>query len=179
MHPDTAAALEAPVYRPLLMVEMLFDSAPARVHSGVGEIVWNGNVFNGVAWLGKIGDLQEGESTQSYDIALELSNVEEALIAISLGEHYRGRPLHIWIAYFDEDMRMIGAPLGPWRWRMSTLNGLFPGQNGNLVMTATSRMAQWERRSASRYTDADQRAEYPDDYFFEFTSAVEEKEIEF
>lgn len=178
-HVDTDAALVEPVYRPLALVEMAFDSGAVRAHGGVGPLVWEGNTFNGVAWLGKISDWQEGESLQNYGVQLELSGLQDALVAASLTEHYRGRDLKIWIALLDADGQIIGEPLGPWRWRMSTLDGEFTGKAGKLVLSAGSRMAFWEKAAVRRYTDEDQRAEYPDDYICEFASASAEREIEF
>lgn len=178
-HPDTAAALAEPVYRPLALVEMAFDSGTVRAHSGVGDVVWAGNTFTGVAWLGKISDWKEAEGLEAFGVELELSQLEEALVAASLTEHYRGRALKIWIAFLDEDGRIVGEPLGPWRWRMSTLDGEFTGQKGGLTLRAGSRMAMWEKASVRRWTDEDQRARHPGDYFFEFVSAASEKEIDF
>lgn len=178
-HVDTAAALVEPVYRPLAMVEMAFDSGIVRAHGGVGQIVWEGHTFNGVGWLGTISDWQEGESLQNYGVQLELSGLQDELVALSLNEHYRGRDLKIWIAFLDADGQIVGEPVGPWRWRMSTLDGEFTGKAGKLVLSAGSRMAFWEKAAVRRYTDEDQRAEYPGDYFCEFASASAEREIEF
>lgn len=179
VHVDTATALDEPVYRPLVMVEMAFDSGAVRAHSGVGPVVWEGNTFTGVSWLGKVSDWREGESLESYGVQLELSGLEAALVAISLGETYRGRTLKIWVAFFDADSQIVGEPVGPWRWRMSTIDGEFTGKTGKLTLSAGSRMAWWEKDNVRRYTDEDQRAEYPGDYGCEFVSASSEREIEF
>lgn len=179
IHVDTAAALEEPVYRPLAMVEMAFDSGTVRAHSGVGELPWEGHIFSGVSWLGKIQDWQEGEGLQAYGVQLDLSGLQGELVAESLLEHYRGRPLKIWIAFLNENGQMVGEPVGPWRWRMSTMDGEFTGKTGKLVLSAGSRMAWWERANVRRHTDEDQRAEFPGDFSHEFVSGVMEKEIEF
>lgn len=179
IHPDTSAALDEPVYRPLAMVEMAFDGGMVRAHSGVGQIVFGGNTFEGVSWLGKIEDIEEGEALQAYGVQLELSGIQADLVATSLLEHYRGRALKIWIAFVDADGQIVGTPMGPWRWRMSTLDGEFDGESGKLILVAGSRMAWWERANVRRYTDEDQRAEFPDDYGCEFVSAAAEREIEF
>lgn len=179
IHADTATALVQPVFRPLVLVEMAFDSAPVYAHSGVGPLVWNGHTFVGVSWLGKISAIREGESLEAYGVQLELSGVKGELVALSLAENYRNRPLKIWIAFLNRQSRLVGEPVGPWRWDMSTLDGEFTGAKGTLILSGTSRMAQWERNKETRYTDADQRAKYPGDFFCEFASAADEKEIEF
>jgi hypothetical protein len=179
IHVDTSAALDEPVYRPLAMVEMAFDSGAVRAHSGVGEIPWAGNIFTGVSWLGKITDWQEGEGLQAYGVQLELSGLQGELVAESLLEHYRSRSLKIWIAFLNDQGQLVGEPVGPWRWRMSTMDGEFTGKTGKLVLSAGSRMAFWEKASIRRHTDEDQRAEFPDDFSHEFVSSASEKEIEF
>lgn len=179
IHVDTDAALDEPVYHPLAMVEMDFASGMLRVHSGVGQVVWGGNTYTGASWLGKIEDWREGESLQAYGVQLSLSGLQGELVSLSQQEHYRGRSLKIWVAFLDDDGQIVGEPVGPWRWRMSTLDGEYTGKTGTLVLSAGSRMAWWERANPSRYTDEDQRADYPDDYSCEFVSASSEREIEF
>ncbi|MDO8932070.1 MAG: hypothetical protein Q7U97_06735 [Rhodocyclaceae bacterium] len=179
IHTDTSAAMAAPVFRPLAMVEMAFDSGTVYAHSAVGDVVWNGHTFKGVSWLGKIGAIQEGENLEAYGVQLDLSGVKGELVAISLNEHYRNRPLRIWIAFLNKQSRIVGDPVGPWRWDMSTLDGEFTGAKGTLILSSTSRMAGWERANESRYTDADQQARHPGDFFCEFASAAAEKEIDF
>ncbi len=179
IHVDTSAALDSPVYYPLALVELAFDSGTTYAHSGVGDLPWNGHIYKGVGWLGKISSWKEAEALQAYGVQIELSGLEGELVAASLGEHYRGRDLRIWIAFLDAQSQLVGEPVGPWRWRMSTLDGEFTGKSARLVLSAGSRMAWWERAAIRRYTDEDQRAEFPDDYFCEFVSASSEREIEF
>lgn len=179
LNPATDAAMQAPVYYPLVLVEMDFDSGTVYAHSAVGDFVWGGHTFKGVSWLGKISDMEEGENLQAYGISLQLSGVDDSIVALSMTEHYRGRALKIWLAFLDENGQLVGDPVGPWRWRMSTMDGEFTGTLGTITLTATSRMAQWERASPLRYTDEEQRALFPGDFFCEFASAASEKEIEF
>lgn len=178
LHADTTAAIGQPTYYPLLLVEMDFASGVVYAHTGVGDFVWNGHIFKGVGLLGKIADWQEGEQLQAYGITLELSGVDQASISISLTEHYQGRALKIWVAFLDENSILAGDPVGPWRWRMDTMSGEF-GKTATVTLNAESRMVEWEKPRTRRYTDADQRAEYPDDFGCEFVSAAAEKEIEF
>lgn len=178
LNPATEAALQQPTYYPLLLVEMDFASGIVRAHTGAGDFIWNGNTFKGVGLLGKISDWQEGEQLQAYGITMELSGVDAAAVSVSLNEHYQGRALKIWLAFLDENTRLAGDPVGPWRWRMDTMDGEF-GKTAVVTLSAASRMVEWEKSRTRRYTDADQRAEHPDDYGCEFVSAAAEKEIEF
>lgn len=179
LNPATDTAMHAPVYYPVVLVEMDFDSGVVYAHSGVGDFPWNGHTFKGVSWLGKISDMEEGENLQSYGISLQLSGVADEIVALSLTEHYRGRALKIWLAFLDENSQLEGDPVGPWRWRMSTMDGEFTGSKAIVTLTATSRMAQWERANPLRYTNEEQLALYPGDFYGEFVSAASEKQIEF
>lgn len=178
LHPDTATAIQQPAYYPLLLVEMVFDSGTVYAHTGVGDFPWDGHIFKGVGLLGKVSDWEEGEQLQAYGISLELNGVDPASVSISLNEHYQGRALKIWVAFLDENYRLAGDPVGPWRWRMDTMSGEF-GKTATVTLNAESRMVEWEKPRTRRYTDEDQRAEYPDDFGCEFVSAAAEKEITF
>lgn len=174
--PATDAALDEPVKRPVILVELDFASGPIHAHSAVGDLAWNGKTFKGVGHYGKIVEIEETEALQSNPLQLELSGIKPELWAISLGEEYRNRAARIWLGMLDADHRLTGEPIGPFTGKMDTMDGEL-GQTGSIVVTIESRMAEWERARVRRYTHADQQAEYPDDFGLEFVSAVAEMEL--
>ena len=168
--------LEADPYRLLVMAELDFPSAPVYVHSGVGEVDFDGKTFLGVGQLGKVSPLQETTELQSYGLSLELSGVDPALVSISLNDNVQGRDAKIYLVFLDEDLQIINPPVGPWVGRMDYM-GAEVGQTATLILHIESRLADWERARIRRYTDEDQQAEYPGDKGLEFVSQMQEKEL--
>ncbi len=176
IHTNVEPELDADNYRVLLLVELDFPSGMVYAHSGVGDVVFNGNTFKGVGQLGKISELQETTELQTYGFSLELSGIDSALVAIALNDDIQGRAASIYLAFLDNDHKIIGDPVGPWAGRMDTLSGDI-GKTATLKLDIESRMADWERPRMRRYTDADQQKEYPGDKGLEFVSQMQEKEI--
>lgn len=174
--PQILAALSAETYRLLILAELDFPSGMVRVHSGVGEVIFNTNTYLGVGQLGKISTLEETAELRSSGFTLELSGIDPALLAISLNDDVQGRDAKIWLAFLDENHQIISDPVGPWLGRMDNLEGEL-GETATLQLNVENRMADWERPRIRRYTDADQQAEYPGDKGFEFVNQMQEKEI--
>jgi hypothetical protein len=73
---------------------------------------------------------------------------------------------------------IIADPIGPFRWRIDTM-AIEKGKTATITLTAENRLADWDRARIRRWTDEDQKADYPTDRFFEFIPELQEKEIIF
>lgn len=176
VHVDAAAVLASDNIPLLVMAELLPESGPIRVHSGVGDLVYNGNTFLGAGEFGRISDLQESTETDAQGMVMELSGVNPALVSSSLNDEFQGRKARIWIAVLDADHQVVGDPIGPWTFIMDAPDSEV-GETAVLRLGLENRMADWRRPRVRRYTDADQQQEYPGDRFFEFVGESVEYEI--
>jgi len=160
----------------LALVELEFGSGVLRLHSGAGEINWNGQTWVGAGSLGEISTIQETDELQADEIQLGLSGISPALISTAMSEDFHGRPAKIWLAILDSAYQIQGDPIGPWGGTMDTMDGEL-GETGRIVVTVKNRLSDWERPRIRRYTNEDQQAEYPGDRGMEYVSQMAEKEI--
>ncbi|TVO70913.1 hypothetical protein FHP88_15780 [Sedimenticola selenatireducens] len=174
--PTTQAALDQDNIPLVIFVELDFASATSRVHSGVGNLQWNGHTWMGAGAVGEISEIQEGDELQSNDIQMVLNGVDPAMMATAMSEDYQGRPAKIWLGILDNDHQMLGEPIGPFGGLMDTMDGEI-GKEGRIVLTVKNRLADWERPRIRRYTNEDQQAEFPGDLGMEFVSQMVEKEL--
>ena len=162
---------------PLLMfAQMEFDSGITRVTNNGYDIDWNGYTWQGAGSVGSIEALQEGSDLQAYGLALKLSGIPTAQLAIALGEDYQGRSATIWAAPLDSNHRIIADPVIVFKGRMDTMP-ISMGQSGSLMLHLESRLVDWERARVRRYNDADQQAEYPGDLGLQFVEQMVEKQL--
>jgi hypothetical protein len=75
-----------------------------------------------------------------------------------------------------DEAGIIADPVGPWTFRMDTMGGSI-GQEAYVTLTAERRLADWDRRRARRYNDADQQSEYPGDVGMQYVESLQDKEI--
>ena len=160
----------------ILMAELDFASGFVRVHTGVGDIAYAGNTYVGVGNLGGVERINESSELQASGVRLTLSGVPNDLVSVALSENYQGRAARLWIGLLNEQHTLIADPIGPFGYRMDSMSGEI-GQMSTLVLTAEDIFADWDRPRVRRYSDADQKAEYPADRGFEHTAQMVEKTL--
>lgn len=95
-----AAAVEADVVAPAILVEGLFDSGAVRLWSGIGELTWNGHTWTGAGNLLAIGTIAEKGSVEAIGTTVTLSGIPSELVSLALAEPYQGRLVKIYLALF-------------------------------------------------------------------------------
>lgn len=160
----------------VLFLQMEFDSGTSRVTNNAFDIDWNGYTWTGVGVLGSIEPVQEGADLQAFGLALKLSGIPTAQLAIALDEDYQGRAATIWAAPLDSEHRIIVDPVIVFKGRMDTMP-IAMGKTGEITLNLESRLVDWERARVRRYNDADQQAEYPGDLGLQFVEQMVEKQL--
>jgi hypothetical protein len=163
---------------PGLFVEMLFDGGAFRAWSGMRDFPLNGNVFVAVGHFGKLDSIQESAGdVKAAGVALSLSGIPSELLSLVLDEDCQGRPVNIWLAFFDSNWQLVNDAI--------KLNGYamdFPtidegGETATITINAESILADLERPRISRYNHESQIALFPDDKGLEFVTAIQNVEI--
>lgn len=178
---DTALAGEHVAF--LVFVQLDFAGGMVRVTNLPYSIDWNGHTWLGLSSLGGIEPVKETGGLEANAIAMKLSGVpldgdgESELIAIALGEHYQGRDCRVWAAPLDAGNQPIADPVLVFVGRMDTMQVEIAGGSAVIMLTAESRLADWDRPRVRRYNDADQQAEYAGDLGFQFVEQMVEREI--
>ena len=162
--------------KPVWLIEMLFDSGADRGWSGRGDLVWDGKTFAGVGDHGRLGPVEESTELKAFELQFEVSGVPPSRIATALSEPVQGRPMTVWLAFLGTDYKVIADPLVWFKGRMDT-HAIELGETARVVVTATSRLADWDRPRLRRYTSASHNSRHPGDRFFEFAAATAEREL--
>ncbi len=171
----TALTAEHAVYG--YAVEMDFTSGFVRVNSTPMTLTIDGNSFTGLGDLGDISPLSEGLDLQARGVRLGLSGVPSSMRAIALGEHYQGRSAKIWSCLFDSDHKLIADPIGPWRYKMDTMEIVGQGEDDDfskIILSCADEIAGWRTAKTSRYTDGEQQARHPGDKGLEFVPSMQD-----
>jgi hypothetical protein len=170
--PVTAGVLSAvaqPQITALLFVELDFASGFLRLTSAGHDVVWNGYGWTGVGLLGSVAPIREDTSLAANGVELKLSGVDSAIISIALQEDYQGRAAKIWAAFINDAGAIIADPLLVFSGRMDHMEAA-DGSEAAITLWLENELAAWDRPRVRRYTDADQRLDYPSDRGFEFVT---------
>lgn len=157
-------------------VELAFDSATVRLCTGARSYTWGGYTWLAAGNVGDFEPLRETAHLEAHPLQFNLNGVDPANVAIALAEPIQGRRVRIYLGYLDTGHELLADPELMWSGRLDTMD-IAMGETARIAVVAHSKLADWERPRVRRYTDSDQRAEYPDDAGLEFVSATAEKEL--
>jgi hypothetical protein len=179
------SAIAAPTYRPVFFIRMDFDSGSARACTAPFSIWFDDGSnpgtpveFPGVGAFGSFSAMEEGSELRSYGMSATLTGVDPAQVAIALNTPCQGRDATVWKGFLDGNHVLIASPVQVRGGLMDTMPFEI-GQTAAITVNIEDILVRWENPNPrnQRYTDADQRAVYADDRFFEFANSAVSKEL--
>ncbi len=168
------AACAAEIVDYIGFAEFDFESGVSRVNTTESDIVYDGKTWIGVARVAQIGNIEESDELEAAGFAATLFAGDYA--ALALGDPFRGRRAQAWVAFRDAAGSIIGV-LDYTRGRMDKMP-ITLGRAGKVELSTLNRWADWQRVNAARFTDAQQKARYPDDRGFEQVSQANETVVQ-
>ena len=160
------------------LVEMLFDSGPVRLWTGIGDLVFDGDTYTGAGTLGAISPVQESMALRANGMTFTYSGASQAMLDIAKSEPIQGRAVNTWLALFDAGHALMADPFQVHAGLGDTIQASDAGDEAVITMTAESHMVDLKRPLERRYySDVDQQREFPGDRFNEFGEDLLDKTI--
>jgi hypothetical protein len=157
---------------PVYLADLTFTSGVYHVWSGVGNLSWNGNVYQGVGDLGNVSDVVEGLSASRTDgMTLTLSGIDTTLLNDCMADVQVGAPVYIWYGLFSEG-QILGAPAELFGGIIDKPSIQIGPDTMTISLALETRMMMFKRPTARRYTTADQRRLYPTDTGFNWVEIL-------
>jgi len=163
MSDAAAAQTVARQIRCALFAELHFLSSIERVWSGYGPLAWNGYPWLGLGTLGQVSMITEDTQLNAQTFTISLSGVDNRLLSEALTEVRQGLPVKFWLAFFDNAGNIVDAPILCYAGRMDQPTILEGTDTSTISIAVENRLSDLQRRIERRFTDRDQRLEYPAD----------------
>ena len=172
----TAAA--QPAVRMAFLVQVAFDSGTVSVWTGIGPLTWNGITWLGVGSLLSIPGFEETNTVEAKGTTIEMSGLDPALLAASLGEIKHGQAVSIYLAFFQEsspmNMEPIADPILIWAGKLDQPTIEVSGETATITLACENRLMQMNVAADRRYTHEDQQRDHPGDMGFSFVDQCQE-----
>jgi len=146
--------------------ELHFRSSVEYLWTGTGLFSWNGQTWLGIGLFGKIGVISEDSQLNAQGVSLELSGIDPVLLPEALSEIEQGLPARLWVAFFDRAGTIVPDPILCFAGRMDQPTIDESGETATISITVENRLADLQRRLVRRFTDQDQRMDWPRDTGF-------------
>ncbi|WP_299733837.1 hypothetical protein [uncultured Endozoicomonas sp.] len=160
---------------PLMLLEIAFKNGTTRVHSGLGEIIFEGQKFLGLGDIGKVSVIRQESGDRPDRLNLTLSSFDDSVRGEALEARYVGQPVKLWLAVLDDDWRIKASQM-IWRGSISD-GGVTVGENNQITLTVSNRLEDWDKARPDRYTDESQNSRHPGDRIFIYMPAMAEYPI--
>lgn len=172
------AAMQADVCEPILLFKLATTGGDVRVWSGIGDITFNSEVYQGVGTLGRISEILETEGLEAAGVALELSGVPTSMISTALGQMRQDKVGTIWLGFLDSSKQLVADPI-------EIFSGLTDAaeidpegpDTSKILANLESRMIRLKRAKVSRFTDESQKVNFPNDRGFEYVNGLQDAQI--
>lgn len=165
---------------PVLLVFLDWPNTPVRVWAGMGTLVWGGQSWLGVGDLGGISPVQESMDGAANGITLAISGVKATNVVEVLDNRIQGKSAKIYLGM----MTTVGEVAGTWDVEpYCVFDGLIDtadiSSNGETSTISVKLEKEFidSRSQSRRYTDQDQKIDYPTDRGFEFVAGIANKTV--
>ncbi|MBK1835002.1 hypothetical protein [Roseibacillus ishigakijimensis] len=175
LSPEARTALASGRVEAANLVELDFTFGTERYWTGVTPLAFEGEIWNPVGQLGKLSPLESSQDLRANGLELAIN------IPFQNGEpvprfqnvkpnEYKGRRARVILAFFKDGFGEVIHTLER-RYFMDVLEyRIDPKASAELSLKIESELMAGGKRSVKRWTDAQQRDDYPGDRAFQFLS---------
>lgn len=174
---EMQAVSTAEVVRPVMFIECDFDSGAVNLWNGIGTLTYGGKNYIGAGNLLQVQPVSESAELRANGTSVSLSGINNTLVQLAKDEDYQGRELVVKLGAMDENNDVIADPVIMFSGFMDTMVLTESGDTSSIKIDVENKLIQMERASVRRYTDNDQKIDYPDDNGFSFVAKIQDREI--
>ena len=171
-------AVAAGVVAPILLCEIQTASGYVRAWSGIGDLPWNGNTYNGTGNFGGVTPVQETNELQANGVSFTLSGVPAAMVSTALADMRQGRSTKLWLGAFDMTTGALIADPYQLFWGLTDVPSIDDGaETATIGITAENRLIDLDRARTRRLTSEDQALDDPTDLGFKIVPSLQDQEF--
>lgn len=174
---EMQAVATAGTVRPILLIESDFDSGAINLWNGIGQLNYGGKTYIGAGNLLAVEPVSESTDLRANGTSVTLSGINNTLVGLAKDEDYQGRALTVKLGAMDENNDVIADPVIMFSGFMDTMMLTESGDSSSITIDVENKLIQMDRSKVRRFTDNDQRIDYPNDDGFSFVAKIQDREI--
>ena len=165
--------------RPVVFVELDFDTDPVYLHTDLGEIPTLGETWSGVGGLGGISAVEEtSDKVPAVKLRLDITDESAGSIFQELTQQdFYQRECIIYMSLRDTVLGdLVDSPFELWRGKCD-IPEFHDGIEKYVELLVESEWASGRLSNGKLYSDAQQQQDFTGDLFFEFLNDLVNKRI--
>jgi len=184
---DFEDALASNHVRPVFFVKAEFDNSTIRLCTSSEDILIDGETFTGSGDFLSIGMIEETHELRNSGVAITLNGLNTSFVTYALVTDYQNRFLTIRMGLystlnnaFNNQVLYASGELPPiiFKGRMEVMKITDTGDSCALTVSVQNKLADFERKNESRYTDENQKNRHPADFSLEHVQIIQKRVLE-
>jgi len=168
-------ALDDAVVQPFFAIELIFDSGPLRLWTGIGEATIDGDTYVGTGNLLSVSAIEETTELAVRGATITLSGVPSEVISLALQSAYQGRVCNIYFGMVDGNTYSNLTQI--FSGYMDEMNISESAETSSIELKVENKLIDLERARTRRYTSSYQESVYPGDLGFRFVEDLQDKKV--
>lgn len=161
---------------PILFFYGEFASGNVRMWSGIGDLSWDSQTWLGAGSLVQVSNIEESAEIKATGIVVTFNGIPADLLSLVLSDVRQGALGKVWLGFLASGS-VVATPWLIFEGRIDTPVISEDAESCSIAITYESRLIDLSRPRSSRYTDQDQKREFPGDLGMEFVLALQDKDI--
>lgn len=150
-------------------------SGVTRAHTGVGDLIIAGEIYQGVGTFGAVEQVKEENTTSPQQLILSLSGFDSMLIGDVMNERSRGRNVRLMLVAINLEGKPEIAEL-IFAGQISNI-GVSSGDKNEISVTVSNRFERWSMGLPDRFTDESWSKRKDGDRIFRYVPQMSERAI--
>jgi hypothetical protein len=169
------------------LAKFRFDSGDLNVWTGIGDLTFSGDTYQGIGSLGTISSYKETQNLKAEGLTFTLSGNIGSTISTALDEEFQNRICTLWLGFFDNTVSpgILNDPPVIFQGRMDNMTIEHGSETSTVSVSAESILVSLENAVNRRYTSQEQAldtaADFPGspivDKGFDFVATLEDKQF--
>jgi len=159
-------------------VQAEFDNDVLRVNTTAGDVVFDGNTYQGVGTLLSMSAFEDTAELKSAGLTIGLSGLDPSILSHSLTNDYHNRPITVFTGFLDGGGENAGAVMTSFKGRMTSMQ-ITEDPNGanTITVNCENRLVDLKRPCNLRYLKESQKLIDPTDTGFNRMERIQTAEI--
>ena len=161
---------------PILLFYGEFASGTVRMWSGLGDLSFDSQTWLGAGSLVQVSNVEETSEIKASGVVVTFNGIPADLLSLVLSDVKQGALGKIYLGFLSSGT-VVATPWLIFEGRIDTPIINEEAETCSIAITYESRLIDLSRPRTARYTDQDQKREFPGDLGMEFVLALQDKEI--
>lgn len=165
------APLTSSALKPVLLVNLAFDSGNVRLWNGIGDLVVGADTYTGAGGIISASPIEGSTDLRANNLDLTLNGCDGTLSDLAMTENCQYRLAEVYISALDANdalynvYQMFGG-------KMSTFSIQDDPNNNSITLQCVNELADMERPKLRLLTHEDQQIDFPGDLGLAFVPSL-------